>query len=321
MRTRTFLQTLGLAITSATQPSFGQSTSSTRPIRVIVPLPAGTSTDAITRAIMQSVSQILGQPIVVENKPGASGVIGAMEVVRASPDGLTLLSGPLSVLATNVAFVKNLPYDPRRHFTPIANATAANHVFMVAADSPHRTFADFIAHAKKNPGKVNIGSSTSFVQLIIATLNKVASVQMVPVPYKGIPATLTDVTGHVLDATLVDPVNALAQTKAGYMRALVVMTAKRNQTMPDCPPITDMYPSIDFTTWNAFAGPAGMQPQEIKRISSAIGEALQQAELVKKLSIIGMPIAYMDPEQLKNFIASETEKYIRLAKEANISSE
>lgn len=319
MHTRTFLKAMGMAIGAIAQPSIAQSTSSTRPIRVIVPLPAGTSTDAITRAIMQSVSQILGQPIVVENKPGASGVIGAMEVARAAPDGLTLLSGSLSILATNVAFVKNLPYDPQRSFTPIANATAANHVFMVAASSPYRTFADFIAHAKQNPGKLNIGSSTTFVQLIIATLNKVAGVEMVTVPYKGVPATLTDVTGHVLDATLVDPVNALAQTKAGYMRALVVMTAKRNATMPECPPISDLYPNIDFTTWNAFVGPAGMHPQETQRISFAIREALQQPELIKKLSIIGMPIAYMDPERLKTFIASETDKYIHLAKEANIS--
>ncbi|WP_051237640.1 Bug family tripartite tricarboxylate transporter substrate binding protein [Ottowia thiooxydans] len=317
---REFIKTLGLGAAFPVV-SFSQEKISHRPIRVVVPLPAGSSTDAITRAIMDVVGSMLGQPIVVDNKPGGNGIVAAMDVVRAAPDGLTLFSGSLSALATNVAFVKNLPYDPRRSFSPIANATAANHVLMVKADSPLRNFQDFIAHAKKNSGKVNIGSSTTFVNLVIATLNKVAGIQTASIPYKGVPATVADVIGGVLDSTMADPVNAIAQVQAGRLRALAVTSAKRMPTMPDCPAIAETYPGYDFTTWNGFVGPAGMPLDQVNRIATAIAQALKQPELIKRLDTIGMPVAYMDPIVFKTYIESEVGKYIRLAKEVNIQPE
>ena len=142
------------------------------------------SNDSATRVISAALSPLLGQTIVVDNRAGGAGLIGTMDVVRATPDGLTLMCGSLSPLAANVAFVKNLPYDPRRDLTPIAGATLTNHVLVVAPNSPIRTFADFIAYAKQRPGQVTIGYSTAIVQLQIATLNKLAGIELMPVPYR-----------------------------------------------------------------------------------------------------------------------------------------
>src|SRR5262245_15251250 len=148
MKRRTFLKVMGLSLALPATGVLAQSGSG-RPIRMIVPLPAGSSNDSATRVISATLAPLLGQSIVVDNRAGGSGVIGTMDVVRASPDGLTLMCGSLSPLAANVAFVKNLPYDPRRNLTPIAGATLTNHALVVAPSSPIRSLADFIAYAKQ----------------------------------------------------------------------------------------------------------------------------------------------------------------------------
>ncbi|MCC2676782.1 MAG: tripartite tricarboxylate transporter substrate binding protein, partial [Ramlibacter sp.] len=208
MQKREFLKTAGLMLA---MPGAAFAQAQGRPVRVIVPLPAGSSNDYVARVLMPFVGNITGQNYIIENKAGGNGIIGTQEVVRAAPDGYTLMCGSLSPLAVNVAMVKNLPYDPSKDLTPIAGTSLTNHVLMVKASSPIRTFGEFIANARANPGKVSIGYSTTVVQVQIATMNKLAGIQLLPVAYKGSPATLTDVIGGVLDATLTDPGNALAQ--------------------------------------------------------------------------------------------------------------
>ncbi len=318
MKTRTFLKALGATLAF---PAIGAFAQSGRPIRMVVPLPAGTSNDFAARVTSTAASQILGQPIVIDNKAGANGAIAVMDVVRAAPDGLTLLCGSLSPLATNVAFVKNLPYDPRKDLTPIAGTSLTNHCLMVKASSPIRTFADFIAHAKKNPGKVSVGSSTSIVQLQIASMNKMAGIDLLTVPYKGTPATLTDVIGGVLDATMTDPGNAMAQVKAGTLRGIAVTSLKRNPSMPDWPAISETLPGFDFSSWNAFVGPAGMPRDVVNRIAAAIAQAQKQPEVIKQLGQQGTQTLIMGPDQVKTYMESEVAKYVRLAKEANIQPE
>ena len=161
-------------------------------------------------------------------RPAATASSAPWTSSRSAPDGNTLLLGSLSPLATNVALVKNLPYDPRRDLTPIAGVSVTNWVLMVKASSPVRTLAEFVAHAKQKPGSVSIGYSTTTVQVQIATLNKMAGIELLAVPYKGTPATITDVLGGSLDATLADPGQALAQVKGGRLRALAVSSLKRN---------------------------------------------------------------------------------------------
>lgn len=320
MKTRTFLKAMGLTLTFPATQALAQ-LGSGRPVRMLVPLPAGTSNDFATRVMAPFMGQALGQNVVVENKAGANGAIAVMDLVRAAPDGLTLMCGSLSPLATNVAFVKNLPYDPRRDVTPIAGSTLTNHVLVVKADSPLRTFADFIAFAKQRPGKVNVGTSTSIVRLQIASINKLAGVDIVPIPYKGTPATLTDVIGGVLDATLTDPGNALSQVKGGAMRALAVTSLKRNPATPDWPAISETLPGFDFPSWNAYVGPAGMPKELVNKLAAAIAQAQKNPEVVKQLGNNGTIPLIMGPDETRAYIDSEVTKYLRLAKEANIQPE
>jgi tripartite-type tricarboxylate transporter receptor subunit TctC len=292
-----------------------------RPIRVIVPLPPGSSNDAAARIISASVSQILGQPILVDNKAGAAGVIGTMEVVRAKPDGLTVLGGSLSPLAANMAFVKDMPYDPRRDLTPIAGATLTNHVMVVAPGAPFKTFPEFIQYAKQNPGKASIGYSTSLVQLQIATIMKLADVRLLPVPYKGAPQSVTDVLGGSLSATMANPGPTIGLEKSGQLRVLGVTSLKRNVLTPDWPAISETLPGFDFPSWNAFVGPAGMAPDIVKRLSDAIGKALQDPEVIRRLALEATLPLIMGPEETRSYIAAEIAKFISLAKESGIQPE
>ncbi len=318
MKTRTFLKAMGLGLAL---PSSSLLAQSGRNIRMIVPLPAGTSNDFATRTIAPFMGQALGQNIIVENKAGANGTIAMADLMRSQPDGLTLLCGSLSPLATNVAFVKNLPYDPRRDVTAIAGSTLTNHVLVVRADSPFKTFGDFIAFAKKNPGKVDIGVSTSIVRLQIATINKLAGVFLIPIPYRGTPATITDVLGGTLHATLTDPGNALAQVNGGAMRALAVTSLKRNPATPDWPAISETLPGFDFPSWNAYVGPAGMAKELVNQLAAAIAQAQKNPEVIKQLGNNGTIPLVMGPDQTKAYIASEVAKYQRLAKEAGLQPE
>jgi tripartite-type tricarboxylate transporter receptor subunit TctC len=320
MKTRTFLKAMGLGLALPAAQALAQGASA-RTIRVIVPLPPGSSNDTSTRAIAPGMAQALGQPVVVDNKSGASGVIGVMEVVRAAPDGLTLMAGSLSPLATNVAFVKNLPYDPRKDLTPIAGSTLTNHVLVVRADSPIRTFADFIAHAKRNPGKVTVGYSTSLVQLQIASINKMAHVDLMPIPYKGAPATVTDVIGGTLDATMANPGPTIEMVKGGRLRAIAVTSLKRNPLTPDWPAISETLPGFDFGAWNAWVGPAGMPRDLVMRLSAAIAQAQRQASVVQILANEATTPLIMGPDELKAYIDAEVAKFVRLGKEAGIQAE
>jgi tripartite-type tricarboxylate transporter receptor subunit TctC len=320
MKTRTFLKTLGLTLALPAGGVFAQAASG-RPIKMLIPLPAGSSNDHVTRVLMPFVSTTLGQGIVIENKPGGNGAIATMEVVRAAPDGLTLMCASLSPLAVNVATVKNMQYDPLRDLTPIAATSLTNHVLMVNAASPIRSMADFIAYAKKNPGKVSIGYSTTTVQVQIATMNKMAGIDLLPVPYKGSPATLTDVVGGVLDATLTDQGNAMAQVKGGKLRALAVSSLKRNPVAPDWPAISETLPGYDFPSWNAVVGPAGMSRELVTRLSGAIVQALKQKEVVDRYGAVGATPLILGPDELKAYMSAEVTKWVRLAKESGIQPE
>lgn len=318
MQKRDFLKALGATLALPSINTHAQPIGNGGPIKVIVPLPAGSSNDHVARVLAPYMSATLGQNIVIDNKAGANGSIATMEVVRAQADGSVLMCGSLSPLAVNVATVKDLPYDPLKDLTPIAATSLTNHVLMVKADSPIHTVADFIAYAKARPGKVSIGYSTTNVQVQIAALNKLAGIQLLGVPYRGSPATLVDVAGGVLDCTMTDPGNAMTQVKSGRMRALGVSSLKRNPTTPDWPAISETLPGFDFPSWNAFVGPAGMSKDLVNRIADAAIKGLKQKDLTEKYAATGTIPLIMGPDELKAFMAAEVAKWVRLAREANI---
>lgn len=319
MQKRTFLKSMALPLAAQAGHSYAQAPSG-RPIRLVVPLPAGSGVDFVARVVSATASQILGQPIVVDNKPGANGVIGAMEVVRAAPDGLTLMCATNSHMATNMALIKNMPYDPRRDMTPIATAVAVAQLLVVSGTSPIKTFADFIAAAKRSPGKLSVGYATSIVQLQFASLSKAAGIDLLMVPYKGAPAAVADTIGGTLDATLENPGLAQPLAQAGKIRALVSMS-KRSPLFPETPSVTDTFRGVDFPLWNAIVGPAGMSREQVTRLNTAFNQALRHPDVVQKLTTAGNPPWISTPEELKAVIEAEIPKYQRLAKEAGIEAE
>lgn len=309
---------LGLALAGG--GAFAQAFPS-RPVRLVVPFPAGAATDLAARVVGQQLSAALGQPFVVDNKPGAGGSIAAMEVIRAVPDGYTLLFSSNSAISSNVALLKKIPYDPNKDFSPVAGIGETVLVLMVKASAPQKTIQDLVGYAKARPGKVTAGYGSSSSQVSIAVLNKLGGMDTLMVPYKGIPLAVNDVLGGTLDFTFVDAGNALAQSKGGAMRALGVTSTKRSSLAPDWPAIAEVLPGFDITAWFAIVGPAGMPKDVVDKLNAATTAALGQADLKAKLANIGISPMPMAPEPLKTFIGAEVTKWTRLVKDANIQPE
>ncbi|MES2535673.1 MAG: tripartite tricarboxylate transporter substrate binding protein [Pseudomonadota bacterium] len=292
-----------------------------RPVRLVVPFPPGTGTDIAARVVGQQLQLAFGQPFVVDNKPGAGGSIAAMEVIRAAPDGYTLLFSSNSVLSSNVALLKNLPYDPNKNFSPIGGVAVTSLALMVKPDFPAKTLKEFIAYAKQRPGKMSAGYGSSSAQVALALLTKMAGLDVLAVPYKGIPLAVNDVIGGTLDFAFVDIGNAVAQTKGGMLRTIAVSSEKRSALTPDWPTVSEVLPGFEILGWVAVAGPAGMPPQIIESLSSAIGAAITTPDVRQKFSTSGFAPMPMKPDQLKSFIASETVKWTQLAKDARMEAQ
>lgn len=324
MTIRTFLKILGiplsLCIALATSPVFAQNYP-TRPVRLVVPFPAGSATDLAARVVGQQLGTALGQAFVIDNKPGAGGSIAAMEVIRSAPDGYTLLFSSNSAIASNVALLKKIPYDPNKDFSPVTGIGETMLVLLVKPGFPAKNLQELIAYIKQRPGKVTAGYGSSTSQVSIAILNKLAGVDALAVPYKGIPLAINDVLGGTLDFTFADIGNALAQTKGGAMRAVGVTSLKRNALAPDWPAIAEVLPGFDVTAWFAMVGPAGVPKDVVDRLDAATEQALKQPELKSKLATIGITPMVMPPDQLKTFIGTEIVKWTRIVKDANIQPE
>lgn len=322
MKSRHFLKrmAIGLTLLGLCGASWSQSFPS-KPVRFVVPFPAGSATDQAARLMAQQMQNALGQTFVVENKPGAGGSIAAMDVIRSTPDGHTLLFSSNSAAASNVALLKSIPYDPLKDFTPVAAVGENMLVLMVKADHPAKNIQEFLSYAAQRPGKVNAGYGSSSSQVSIAVLNKLGKVDTMGVAYKGIPLAMNDVMAGVVDYTFVDLGNSMAQAKGGKLRPLGITASKRSSLVPDWPSLAESMPGFDITAWFALVGPAGMSKDVVDKLNAAMGQALKAKDTQDKMAGIGIQPMVMSPDQLKAFMASEVSKWVRLVKEANIQPE
>lgn len=322
MKSRHFLKSMaiGLTLLGLCGASWSQSFPS-KPVRFVVPFPAGSATDQAARLMAQQMQNALGQTFVVENKPGAGGSIAAMDVIRSTPDGHTLLFSSNSAAASNVALLKSIPYDPLKDFTPVAAVGENMLVLMVKADHPAKNIQEFLSYAAQRPGKVNAGYGSSSSQVSIAVLNKLGKVDTMGVAYKGIPLAMNDVMAGVVDYTFVDLGNSMAQAKGGKLRPLGITASKRSSLVPDWPSLAESMPGFDITAWFALVGPAGMSKDVVDKLNAAMGQALKAKDTQDKMAGIGIQPMVMSPDQLKAFMASEVSKWVRLVKEANIQPE
>ncbi len=309
-----------LATCTLTSTAFAQNFPQ-KQIKMIVPFPPGSATDMAARIMGQQLSSALGQPVVIDNKPGASGSIAAMEVIRSTPDGYTLLFSSNSAISSNVALLKKIPYDPTKDFTPIAGIGENMLVLITKTSNPAKNLQELISNAKQSPGKLSAGYGSSSSQVCIALLNRLGGIDVLSVPYKGIPLAINDVMGGALDFTFSDIGNALAQTKGGTMKSLGVTAPKRSPLAPDWPAIAETLPGFDVTAWFAIVGPAGIPKDIVNKLSFATTDALKKSETKEKLAAIGLSPMPLNADQLQTFISTEITKWTRLVKEANIQPE
>jgi tripartite-type tricarboxylate transporter receptor subunit TctC len=292
-----------------------------RPVKLVVPFPAGSATDQIARVIGQQLQENLGQPFVVENKPGAQGSIASAEVARAAADGYTLMVGTNTPLAANPSLFKKLSYDPVKDFAPIARLGTISFMIMVRPDFPAKNFKEFLAHAKANPGKLSAGYGSAGSQVSQAMLRSMGKLDFIDVPYKGLPQAITDVLGGSVSFTFADLANALTQIKGGKLRGIAVTSAKRSPLAADVPAIAEELPGYELIAWFALVAPAGTPAPVIARLHDVTAKSLAKPEVKARFDALGTDVAPLNPEQLGGFIKSEIGKFAKLARDAGIQPE
>ena len=293
----------------------------THPVKLIAPFPAGSNTDQVARVTGNQLQIALGQPFVVENKPGAQGSIAADAVAKSAPDGYTLLLTTNSPLAANVSLFKKLPYDPVKDFAPVARLGVTAFVIMVKPDFQAKTVDELIALAKSQPGRLSGGSGGGGGQISIALLKSMAKIDVMEVSYKGVPQAITDVLGGNISFALVDLGNAAAQAKGGKLIPLGVTLDKRTPLAPGVPAIAETLPGFDVVPWLGLVAPAGTPPEIVAKLYDAIATALARPEVKASLANTGTDVALMNPSEFSRFIQSEIGKWAVLVKLAGMKPE
>ena len=308
-----------LVLSACAIPTLAQ-TYPSRPIRYIVPQAPGGSSDTLARMITQRVAEGLGQPLVVDNRPGATGVIGAEVVARANPDGHTLLQVATSH-ATNPAMQAKLPYDTVRDFAPISLLSQQPNLWLVHPTLPVRNIKELIAYAKAKPGELNFASSgTGGSQHLAGELLKgMARIEMTHIPYKGSPPALVDLlAGRVPLMTSTMP-PALPHIKTGKVRVLAVTSAKRSPALPDVPTVAESgVPGYEAIAWQGLVAPAGTPRSVMARINTEFVKVLKQPDITAKLGEQGYETVASTPEWFAQYIKSEVVKWTRVIKAAGL---
>ena len=292
-----------------------------RPVRFIVPFPAGSAPDSIARIVTQHMQQTLGQNIVIDNRPGAQSIIGAVEAARSTPDGYTLLAGSNTAMAANVSLFKKLPYDPVKDFDPVARFITSALMLVVRADFPARNLADFVAHAKARPGQLSAAYASAGMQVGLAELKVRAGITVVEVPYKGVPQAVTDIIAGQIAFTFADSAVAIAQAQGGKVRALAVTTKNRSTLLPDIPSMAEEIPGFDISVWNGLFARAGTPKAIVARLNDAANKAVTAPDVAAKLRSLGQEPSPMTAEEFRAFQLAEIKKWAAQIKAAGIQPE
>lgn len=313
------LLTMGLSASGAwAQPAYPH-----KPVRLVVPFPAGGATDLFARALSQKLGERLGGSLVIENRPGAGGAIGSDLVAKAAPDGYTLLLATSSTHSIGPALGARLPYDAVRDFTPIAQVGNAPSVMLVPNSSPARNVKEWIELARKNPGKLNYASSGNgtIVQLTTELFKAQAGLFIVHIPYKGTALAIPDLASGKLDVLFDSLPTGMPHVRDGRLRALGITTLKRSPLAPELPPIADVLPGYESTTWFGLYGPKGLPPELQQRINAAAGQTLADPEVRDKLQRLGIEAVTGSAQQLAAMVAADTAKWKKIIVERRISTD
>ena len=291
-----------------------------RPIKVVVPYPAGGAVDIVARTIGQPLAEALKQPVIVDNRPGASANIGMEMVAKAAPDGYTLLMASNGI-ATNMALFPNLTFDGRRDFAPVAKIGHAPLVIVVPAASPAKSLKELIAMAKAEPGKLTYASAGngSSGHLAGELLKSTAKIDVLHVPYKGGAPAITDLLGERISFMPINPVEVMAHVRAGKLRALAVASDKRVPSLPDVPTVAEAgLPGYEVSVWWGVVAPARTPPDVVRLLNAETNKALANPSVANKLGELGVVVTPGTPDQFAAFITAQTDLWSAVVKSAGI---
>ena len=287
-----------------------------KPIKLIVPSAPGGAPDVLMRELANRLSQQMGVPVVIDNKPGGSYTIGTMDLVRSPADGYTLAYGNVVSLATNRSLLPNVPYDVDKDLTLIGNALRVVNLMVVNNNLPVRNVADLIAYAKANPGKVAFGSDGNGTtsHLGVELFKSMAGVSMLHIPYKAATAALTDLMGGGIQLLMMNTPVVGPQAQAGRVRALGISSQQKSATYPDVPTIAETVSGFEVVAWGGLIAPAGLPREIVNRLNAEMKTALNNPGLRDKFRSLGAEIAYSSAEEFRELSRTETEKWARVVK-------
>jgi len=293
-----------------------------KPIRIVVPFPAGSATDTVARIVGQSVSAAVGQPVVVDNKAGADGAIAGAEVAKAAPDGYTLFLATNSPMSVVPAMKKQPPYDPVADFTPITDVGRYTFFLYINAETPIKSFKELVAYAKANPGKLNYATGNTTGIMSFAQMNALAGIEMTHVPYKGEPQAVTDIIAGRVQLLWATPTTGLAHLKEGKLRALATNLKARSSLLPDVPTMSEVgIPQYSVTSWAALYGP-GKMPRELQlRLNKEFTDALKRPDVMAQLDKQAFQITGSTADELGAFTKAQLEAYRSIMKSIGMQPE
>jgi tripartite-type tricarboxylate transporter receptor subunit TctC len=308
---------LGLALLAATAPARANEV-----VRLIVPFAAGSYTDTVARLVAPGLSQRLGKTVIIENRSGANGIVGAEFVARhAPPDGLTFLVGGASVNTINPSVYKTLPYDPENDLLPVARIGVLPFLLLVNAALPVHTVAELIQYAKANPGKLAYGTPNAATLVGSELFKRSAGIDLLSVPYKSSPQAMIDLAGNQIQVLFADFATALPMLNSGKVRLLAVTMKDRSAALPDTPPISDTLPGFDLSAWTGLLAPGKTPPEAVKPIYAALRAALTDSDSQAKFKAIGFDIGLMGPGDFGPYIRNEITKWRAVVRDAGIQQQ
>ncbi len=311
---RSFLAAAGLLCALLYAVTASAQSYPNHPAKLLVPFPAGSSTDQVARLIGNELQNALGQPFVVDNRPGAQGTIAADAVAKSAPDGYTLLLTTNSPLATDVSLFKKLPYDPVKDFAPIARIGVTAFVLMTRPDFKAKSLKELIELARAEPNKLSAGFGGGGGQVSQALFKSMAKVQITDVPYRGVPQAVTDTLGGTVSYAFVDLGNAAALASSKQLNPLGVTLPQRTKLAPGVPAIAETLPGYQVAAWFGLVAPAATPPDIVTKLYQATAAALTKPAVQHAIALTGTDVAVLDPAEFSAFIKSEIPRWAELVK-------
>jgi tripartite-type tricarboxylate transporter receptor subunit TctC len=317
MRLRSCLLALLILLGSAAPQAYAGDDYPKRQIRIIVPFPAGSGPDQVARLVGQHLQDAFGQTVLIENRTGALGSIGALEVARSAPDGYTLLTGINTTQASNAAMLKNLAYDPAKDFAPIIRTTTTAMVMLVKPDFPARDLDGFLAYARTG-SRLTAGYGSGASQLSIAQLQSRGGLSLIAASYRGVPQAVTDVIAGAIDLSFADFSVAIPQMRGGTLRGIGVTSLTRNELIPELPALAEAMPGFEATIWYGLFAPANTPAIVVNKLYAESEQFLTTPVVKERLAKVGVIVSPLPPAEFGAIVQSEIVRWTADVKAAGI---